>query len=98
MPQPFGIRHPITYEQLLRNLEQRCACRVTRTEGVRDTDGSEPEATYLVERWTKSRTPQPRFYIIEVYHHRLVVLPDVLASICEVLELSEEDAGYVPPH
>lgn len=64
---------------------------------VLDSDGSQPEASYMVERWAKP-PGQQLVYVIEVYHEQLVVLPDLLASICAALHLDEHDVGYITPH
>ncbi len=86
----FGPFRAITYRQLLQNLSVNCGCLVTLEveAGIPDTDESVSGALYLIQR--RPDSPDTPFAYVEVYHEDLVVLPDVVASICAQLGLDED--------
>jgi hypothetical protein len=83
--QPFGGL-AISFAQLLQNLEHICGCTVAKLDagGIPDTDESVSGILYQV---TRTEGYAEWYAFIEVYHDKLPVLPDHLASICVQLNL-----------
>lgn len=87
--EPFGGL-AISFRQLLQNLEHVCGCSVVQLSEINEIlDVKESAAGALYE---VSRYEGPAFWYahIEVYSYDLPVLPDVIRSVCQQLDLSIE--------